>query len=312
MTAIATRGDRRTVTEQSARTLRVDEESGVIRNVKILGRHSLRGRRYTDQAMQDAARLYEGVAVNFDHPDERHLAAVRGFFDQIGRLRNCRVVGDGVYGDLEYLKSHPGAPMLVESAKRFPNLMGLSHNADGPNRRDPDGTVVVEGLTEVRGVDIVTRPATNKGLFESREPQTRRRQAPAAPQGRRPGAVRQAVEKQLLPFIACLEAFGTSAETHDVQNLLTGLKGIEVTSMNDAERKLYERILTSIEQLLGQIGDRVRSERHARPGIAESMGRHSATTHRPAATATEFMARISCVRCRDPEAVADFIRRVSR
>lgn len=147
----------------------IDEENGIIRGVKVLGRKSARGRLYSDQALRDGVRLYEGIRVNFDHPDERRLASVRGFFDQIGCLRNCRLAddGDAVVGDLHYLKSHPGTALLLESAKRFPQLLGLSHNADGDRRRGPDGIVIVESLTEVRGVDIVTRPATNAGLFES-------------------------------------------------------------------------------------------------------------------------------------------------
>lgn len=150
-----------------AQAEQIDEESGTIRNVKILGRESKRGRIYSEKALLEARDFYEGMRVNFDHPNESQPAVVRGFFDQIGRLTNCRVQADGVWGDLEYLKTHPGAPLLLESARRFPNLLGLSHNADGDKRREPGGKVIVESITAVRGVDIVTRPATNGGLFES-------------------------------------------------------------------------------------------------------------------------------------------------
>lgn len=145
----------------------IDEEAGTIRNVKVLGRESKRGRTYSDAALRDACRLYEGIRVNFDHPDESNPAIVRGFFDQIGQLRNCKLGTDGVYADLDYLKSHPGAPILLESARRFPKLIGLSHNADGDKKRDTAGRVIVESIREVRSVDLVTRAATNNGLFES-------------------------------------------------------------------------------------------------------------------------------------------------
>lgn len=151
----------------------IDEDAGKIRGVKILGRVSKRGRRYSDQAFRDGARLYEGRALNFDHPAETTPGVVRGFMEQVGCLSNCevRITGsdetDGVYGDMDILRSHPGAPLLFESARRMPRNFGLSHNAQGDSSNN--GTLV-EGLREVRSVDIVTRPATNVGLFESEDP----------------------------------------------------------------------------------------------------------------------------------------------
>src|SRR5690606_32058205 len=46
--------------------LRVDRAAGVIRGVKILGTTSRNGRTYTDAALEQAAKLYEGLGVNID------------------------------------------------------------------------------------------------------------------------------------------------------------------------------------------------------------------------------------------------------
>lgn len=141
---------------------RIDEEKGVIRGVKVLGRVSLNKYEYSDAALQQAAKLYEGVRVNLNHPSRDNLSAERPFEASIGWLRKGEVRADGVYADLHYLKLHPYSAALVEMAKRNPNRVGLSHNADGERRGS-----VVESIVRVRSVDIVQRPATVEGLFES-------------------------------------------------------------------------------------------------------------------------------------------------
>lgn len=149
-------------------TVKVDREAGVIRDVKILGRTSKNRRVYTDGAMDDAVRLYEGRRVFFDHNDRSDRKKERRFQEFGGVLSNVRKTGDGVYGDLLFVKSDPLASKLAESAERFPNAFGLSHNAEGRTRQDRD-TLIVESLIDVESVDIVTRPAAVEGLFESQE-----------------------------------------------------------------------------------------------------------------------------------------------
>lgn len=150
-------------------SLRVDKESGVIHDVKILGRDSRNGRKYSDSAMDQAAKLYEGCKVNVDHPDRSNPKRERGLLEGFGVIRNVKRDGDSVRGDLHFIKSHPAAPVICESAERFPDKFGLSHNAEGDT--SPDGKLV-ESVTRVRSVDIVGRPATNDGLFESEDDPT--------------------------------------------------------------------------------------------------------------------------------------------
>ena len=147
----------------------VDREAGVIRGVKILGRTSKNGREYTDSALREAAELYEGIGVMFAHPPKGTPNLERHFAEKFGELRDCKPGQDGVYGDLHYLKSHALAESVCESAERFPKQFGLSHNAQGREIMR-GGKRFVESVVSVRSVDIVTRPATNSGLFESEQP----------------------------------------------------------------------------------------------------------------------------------------------
>jgi hypothetical protein len=141
---------------------RLDEEAGVIRHVKILGEHSSNHRRYTKEAMAGATKLYEGMGVNLNHRfDGNHQVG-----DAFGRIVNVVFESSGLWGDLQYLKSHPYAPVFVELAKRMPEQVGLSHMAEGKAKQE-GLDLVVEEIKRVRSVDIVRYPATTRGLFES-------------------------------------------------------------------------------------------------------------------------------------------------
>jgi hypothetical protein len=146
----------------------VDREAGVIRGVKVLGRTSRNGREYSDRALAEAAKFYEGIGVNLNHPDRRETASERPVEAGFGWLAGIEVKADGVFGDLHFLKSHPQAAVIVEAAERNPKRFGLSHNAEGRIARK-DGRNVVESIEKVRSVDVVQNPATNSGLFESKE-----------------------------------------------------------------------------------------------------------------------------------------------
>lgn len=157
----------------------IDTEACIIRNVKVLGKHSrnhtvpnkseIGQRVYSDEALDQAAKLYEGCEVNIDHPERSNPGRERGFVEGFGVLRNCRREPDGVYADLHYVKSHPLCEMVIERATKFPDKIGLSHNAEGRVAHE-NGEWVVHSLEMVRSVDLVGKPATTSGLFESVEP----------------------------------------------------------------------------------------------------------------------------------------------
>ena len=150
-------------------TPQVDREAGVIRGVKILGRTSRNHRVYSEAALNQAAYLYEGLAVNLDHPVPAQAGAGRSVAEGFGWLTSVGVREGGVFGDLHFLRSHPQADMIAEAAERNPRRFGLSHNAVGQVRHR-EGQCVVEAIDKVHSVDIVQNPATSSGLFEAETP----------------------------------------------------------------------------------------------------------------------------------------------
>lgn len=148
-------------------TMKVDRTAGVIRGVLVLGRKSKNGREYSDAALRKGCGLYEGCRVNINHPRRGEETQDRGLADRFGKLQGCVVAEAGIVGDLPFLKSHPMAPQICESAERMPELMGLSHNAQG-RVENRGGKFIVEEILSVRSVDLVSDPATTKSLFESR------------------------------------------------------------------------------------------------------------------------------------------------
>ena len=150
----------------AAQPARVDREAGVLRGVKVLGRVSRNGRRYTATALQKALTLYEGVRVNINHPDRTQPGTDRAVIDRFGMLKMARLEEGGIYADLHYLRQHPLAEMIAEAAERLPDALGLSHNAEGRTSRQRNAETVEE-ITRVISVDLVSDPASTGGLFES-------------------------------------------------------------------------------------------------------------------------------------------------
>ena len=149
--------------------LAVEASQGIIRNVKVLGTNSRHGRTYTDAAKQDCLRLYEGAKVNVDHVEHPSKHG-RPLKDRFGKLTGVRLdqAGD-VRADLTYNPSHPLAESVAWWAANDPSSIGLSHHAFGKTKTS-GGRVIVESVQAVASVDIVADPATNKGLFEAKNP----------------------------------------------------------------------------------------------------------------------------------------------
>lgn len=148
----------------STRINSVDRDAGVLKDVKVLGYQSANNRTYSREAVKKARGMYEGRPVNINH-GQRGAAGDRAVADRFGQLRNVRLTDDGLIGDLHYLKSHAMAPVVVEAAERMPDCFGLSHNAEG-RVRHVSGKNVVDEISRVHSVDLVSDPATTKSLFE--------------------------------------------------------------------------------------------------------------------------------------------------
>jgi hypothetical protein len=146
--------------------VRVDRDAAVIRGVKILGLESRNGRSYLPACVAAAARLYEGIKVNVNHP-KGALHAPRDYQDRIGLLRGVAMRdGEGLFGDLHFNPKHALAEQLLWDAEHASENVGLSHNVAARTARRGD-QVVVEAIERVESVDLVADPATTRTLFES-------------------------------------------------------------------------------------------------------------------------------------------------
>ncbi len=144
---------------------RVDKTRGVIRGVKLVSGYSRRGRRYPQHVLKAAIPLYESSACYVNHADP---GTRRKAEDKIGTIRNVResMDGSGLMADLHYNPKHPMAERLEWAAENDPEQFGLSHNAVGPTRREPDGSETVLRIDKIQSVDLVGSPATVTSLFE--------------------------------------------------------------------------------------------------------------------------------------------------
>lgn len=147
----------------TGRKFRVDVEAGIIYNARIIGTKSMNRRVYPIDVLRRRYRLYEGRQVYVDHAIGKKGARPMGEWG--GVTRAVYVESDGVYGNVHVLKDTPAGRMLLEAAIKAPDTFGLSpyHVIDFERE---NGLEVIRDIVEVISVDAVTRPATNKSLYE--------------------------------------------------------------------------------------------------------------------------------------------------
>jgi hypothetical protein len=144
------------------------EEGGLLKNVKLLGLRSRNKRNYdTPGVRKTAPQLLEGARIFIDHPETAQTP--RSYRDAFGVALNYRYIeGKGHFGDVKYNPEHPLAKQFEWDAKNNPAGLGMSINSTyRGNKVDKNGDLVVESLEHIRSVDIVCKPATANGLFES-------------------------------------------------------------------------------------------------------------------------------------------------
>lgn len=155
--------------QHPARRIVVDREKCEVHNVKFLGENSKNSRDYPLATRQRARGLYEGCHINFDHPSKP--TDPRPFSSRFGIGRNIVVEDAGTFGTVRYNPKHPSAEAFLWFCENEPDAVGMSHNAigrEGP--KNANGRAIVEEIESVVSVDIVTNPATTRGLSEGIEP----------------------------------------------------------------------------------------------------------------------------------------------
>jgi hypothetical protein len=150
----------------------MDRATGVLRNTVIINATSKNGphakRRYSERALKQIASMAEGLPAYANHVAPDLAFKARDVRDMIGRHKNVRydATRQAVVSDLHVLEHQ--APLVFGLAQGLGDIVGNSLVSRGATRMEGDVEVVDE-VSAVRSADLVSDPATTKGLWESRE-----------------------------------------------------------------------------------------------------------------------------------------------
>jgi hypothetical protein len=156
-------------------TAQIDEETGLLKGVAMLGPVSKNRRRYRPEVMKKAVTdgIYESLPCYIDHcPDKTSGRRVK---DLAGIWTNVHYdeATNRVRGDLRTLDQH--RDILMDIAKNGPTLAAPSHVVEGRTKKIKEKGKVIEdvlSITHGHSVDIVTGGATVASLTENAEEKT--------------------------------------------------------------------------------------------------------------------------------------------
>lgn len=142
-----------------------DHDNLIIKNVSLMGAESANGYTYTEGALKDAQRLLEGTVQYINHDFSDLPRDVMGSFSETRNVRydasKQKVVGEMHLVDTPLIRNE-----VFPRIERFSNKFGNSIVGYG-EAEEQDGHEFVTTLTAIESCDLVSDPATNKGLFES-------------------------------------------------------------------------------------------------------------------------------------------------
>lgn len=151
------------------RTARLHRDARVIAGCTLITATSANGgngrRRYSAKALRQIATMAEGLPAYANHVSPDRAFRPRDIRDLIGRHVNVRLDRDRVVSDLQLVEH--AAPWVFSLAERLGDHVGNSLVSRGVVRMEGDGTEVVDEIVAVRSVDLVSDPASTRGLFEA-------------------------------------------------------------------------------------------------------------------------------------------------
>ena len=233
---------------------RLDHDTKIVHDVAILGPRSQNGRTYTPQALQDAVKVFEGKRVFLNHRETNgrqtkpHSAA-----DYIGRLSGLHLGADGKVHAREFRVVNEQHWPLISAGEKDPEAFGLSIDGEGEIRKG-----VVHSIRKGHSVDLVSEPATNKGLFEQQESDevndmdwdkvTREEIEKNA--GDQLGEIREEIDAEHKKALETL-----TKERDELTKLSEGLKKLvdgKSDEKDEAEKELQEQVQTLRDDLAKQ------------------------------------------------------------
>lgn len=240
------------------------DANGVVPDIKIIGNDSLNNRRYTDPVIAEGIGGYNRVKVYMNHPRGRDGALERDMRDCIGVIEKPYAKTGGGFGQLKLRKKHPDFESICELINDFDGDFGFSHVADIDSEMR-GGIEHVTKIGEVFSVDLVTDPATTKGIFESKGRTMKKTfkqivESAKALKGKKTDAGRihavleEAMATGEMPATAEVETPETATDEESVK---AGLKTMIVQKLETADAAALKSVLKalgvgdSISELLG-------------------------------------------------------------
>ena len=144
----------------------VDGDTTTLKNVLLLGKNSTNRRDYSDEALRAAVPMFEESEVFVGHTRDGSNPT---FDRSMGITRNPMLAQDGIRGDHSFPTKHRLAEDLVWRATHAPKGLGYSIDADTAWNYDSKGRQQVHAIERLYSTDLVTRPATSKGMTEDEE-----------------------------------------------------------------------------------------------------------------------------------------------
>lgn len=264
--------------------LHVDHSQRTVHNVALAGIRSKNGYRYREEALQNAAPLYEQKPVFLDHARDRSRPHERSTRDLVGTVINPRYDGGRLRGDIQVLDTESGRTFLALADSQAPGV-GMSHVVLA-ERSSEDGDV--ERICDVISVDAVAFPATTQTFQESRSDDTAATDAdnvaPALLEEQLSELQRE--RDSLREQLQALREREADAETDRLLQRELESSGLPAFAVTDLfRRQLREADPAGRADLLAERRTLIESLCRQRPSSSERIGR-------PADDATQFVAAV--------------------
>lgn len=210
------------------REAKLDREARVIRDTVLITANSSNGggRVYEPLALQQIARLAEGMPAYLNHTTPDKAFKARPVEELIGKHKNVRYDADNqrVLSDLHIVEHQ--APFVFSVAQDLGDQVGNSVVSRGQVVME-GGKEHVKQIVAIRSGDLVSDPATTKGLFEHLE--TWRQNHPIPPK-------ESDMEKPTLATI--MEAVRADAVFAD--HVKRGVAEVELKQLGEAQGEIVK------------------------------------------------------------------------
>lgn len=156
----------------SIKTGRLHRDAHMITGTTLITANSVNGpnrkRKYSDKALRQIAAMAEGLPAYANHTAPELAFKPRDIKDLIGRHTNVKYDSSTgrVTSDLHLLQHQ--SPWVFALVEKLGDQIGNSLVSKGVVRMEGD-TEVVDEIAALRSCDLVSDPATSKGLFEAVE-----------------------------------------------------------------------------------------------------------------------------------------------